>query len=43
MKTKLLVLMVAFFSLQIIAQTKQDSINQLKNILDVGLRFEFKE
>lgn len=32
MKTKLLVLMVAFFSLQIIAQTKQDSINQLKNI-----------
>jgi iron complex outermembrane receptor protein len=32
MKTKIIVIIVVFFSLQIIGQTKQDSINQLKNV-----------
>lgn len=32
MKTKIVVLIIAFISIQIEAQTKQDSINQLKNI-----------
>ena len=32
MKTKIVILMVSLFSLQIVAQSKQDSIYQLKNI-----------
>ena len=32
MGSKIIVIIVTFFSLQIVAQTKQDSINQLKNI-----------
>ena len=33
MKTKIIVLLVTFFSMNLVAQTKQDSINQLKNIV----------
>ena len=32
MKPRILLFMVAFISIQIVAQTKQDSINQLKNV-----------
>ena len=32
MKTKIVILMVSLFSVQIVAQSKQDSIYQLKNI-----------
>lgn len=43
MKTKIILLLVTFFSMNLVAQTKQDSINQLKNIVVKARQKTLKE